>query len=83
MKFHEASEKIKSLQHKPTDEEMLQLYGLYKQATTGDINTDKPSFWNLVGKAKWEAWKTYEGISQDTAEKSYVALVELLLSKYQ
>lgn len=26
-----------------TDEDLIEIYGLYKQATVGDINIDKPS----------------------------------------
>ena len=37
--FLEAAEKVKNLKTKPNDSEMLELYGLYKQATVGDVNT--------------------------------------------
>jgi len=37
--FLEAAEQAKNLKSKPTDDEMLELYGLYKQATVGDVNT--------------------------------------------
>jgi len=39
--FLEAAESVKNLKSKPNDAEMLELYGLYKQATVGDINTGK------------------------------------------
>ena len=37
---------------------MLKLYGLYKQATVGDVNTDRPGTFSMdfAGKAKWDAW---------------------------
>lgn len=38
-KFNEAAEKVKNLKTRPNDEELKELYGLYKQATVGDINT--------------------------------------------
>lgn len=31
----------------------LQFYGLYKQATIGDVNTSRPSFFDFVGQKKW------------------------------
>jgi len=37
--FLEAAENVKNLKSKPNDDEMLELYGLYKQATVGDVNT--------------------------------------------
>ena len=41
--FTKAAEDVKKLQTSPTDEELLELYGLYKQATVGDINTGEPA----------------------------------------
>ncbi|KAA0202931.1 hypothetical protein HAZT_HAZT005532 [Hyalella azteca] len=39
MLFQEAAEKVKKLAKQPTDDELKEIYGLYKQATIGDINT--------------------------------------------
>ena len=44
-----------------TDEEKLKIYGLYKQATIGDVNTDRPGMFDLKGKAKWDAWNAQKG----------------------
>lgn len=49
---------------KLTDDELLQLYGLFKQASVGDNNTDKPGMLDFKGKAKWEAWNKNKGKSQ-------------------
>lgn len=38
-KFDTAAAEVKQLKAKPTDEEMLQVYSLFKQATVGDVNT--------------------------------------------
>ena len=37
--FEEAAEAVKNLPKKPTDDELLELYALFKQATVGDVNT--------------------------------------------
>lgn len=37
--FNKAAEDIKKLKSKPTDQELLEVYALYKQATDGDCNT--------------------------------------------
>lgn len=39
--FDKAAEDVKKVKAKPTDEELLFLYGLYKQAVVGDINTGR------------------------------------------
>lgn len=36
--FDRAAEEVKVLKQKPNHEEMTTLYGLYKQATVGDVN---------------------------------------------
>lgn len=40
--FDEAAEEVKKLKTRPTDEELKELYGFYKQATVGDINIGIP-----------------------------------------
>ncbi|ODQ50908.1 putative acyl-coA-binding protein [Saitoella complicata NRRL Y-17804] len=79
--FTKAAEEVKNLSKKPTDDELLCLYGLFKQATIGDNNTDKPGMFDLKGKYKWEAWNKLKGTSQEDAEKQYIALVEELKAK--
>jgi hypothetical protein len=38
-RFEKAATEVKSLPQRPTNDELLLLYGLYKQATVGDNNT--------------------------------------------
>jgi diazepam-binding inhibitor (GABA receptor modulating acyl-CoA-binding protein) len=52
------SKGLKDLQ----DDQRLQLYGLFKQSTIGDNNTAQPFIWDLVGRAKWDAWTNYRGM---------------------
>ncbi|XP_046564835.1 acyl-CoA-binding protein-like [Haliotis rubra] len=80
--FNKAAEEVKNLKSKPSDDEMLEIYALYKQATVGDCNTPKPGMLDLKGKAKWGAWDGKKGISQDEARVQYVAKVEELKGKY-
>lgn len=61
-----------------SNEEKLAMYGLYKQATIGDNNTEKPGFLDLKGKAKWNEWNQKKGMTQEEAKRQYVQLV----SKY-
>ena len=37
---------------------------------------------DFKGKAKWDAWKTKEGMSKEDAMTKYVALVGELKAKY-
>ncbi|XP_029044053.1 acyl-CoA-binding protein homolog [Osmia bicornis bicornis] len=82
-KFQEAAEAVKSLSKRPSDNEFLELYALYKQATVGNVNTSKPGALDLKGKAKWEAWKSKENMSKDDAKEAYIKLVNTLQQKYK
>ena len=80
--FEDAAEKVKHLPRKPDDSEMLKIYGLYKQATVGDCNTERPGFWSPVARAKWDSWNGYRNIGCDNAKEEYIKLVEFLSLKY-
>jgi diazepam-binding inhibitor (GABA receptor modulating acyl-CoA-binding protein) len=81
-KFTAAADAVKSLPSKPSDSELLELYGLYKQATEGPNGTPKPGFLDLKGKAKWQAWTDKKDLSKDAAMQAYVDMVETLKAKY-
>ena len=40
--FKAAAERVKSLTKRPSNDELLQLYALFKQASVGDCNTSRP-----------------------------------------
>lgn len=67
---------------RPTDEEFLELYALFKQATVGDNTTAKPGLLDLKGKAKWEWWNKQKGKSQEDAKKEYIAFAAKLVATY-
>ncbi|WAQ94590.1 ACBP-like protein [Mya arenaria] len=66
------------LKAKPTDAELLDLYALFKQASVGDVNTERPGMLDFKGKAKWDAWSAKKGLSKEDAEKAYVDLAKRL-----
>ena len=76
--FAEAQERVKKLSRRPSNEQLLQLYGLYKQATAGDAAGSRPGMLDLVGRAKWDAWAARKGTSRDEARRRYVSLVDEL-----
>ncbi|KAH0148646.1 hypothetical protein KCU82_g13431, partial [Aureobasidium melanogenum] len=84
--FKKAVEDSRKLQAKPSDDELLQLYGLFKQGTQDPPieSSDKPGMFDLKGKAKRNAWQKLvdEGVTPEDAQKKYVALVESLKKKH-
>lgn len=75
--FEQAAVRVKGLPEQP-DEVLLQLYGLYKQATLGDVAGDEPGMFDFVGRAKYDAWAERRGMSKDQAMQDYAALVTKL-----
>nr|AEK25827.1 diazepam-binding inhibitor [Micropterus salmoides] len=80
--FDKIAEDVKKVKTRPTDEELLDLYGLYKQAVVGDINTERPGTLDFKGKAKWDAWSSRKGMSKDDAMSAYITLGKEIISKY-
>ncbi|WP_008584321.1 acyl-CoA-binding protein [Niabella soli] len=77
--FEQAVADSKGLSEKPSNETLLQLYSLYKQATEGDINTDPPANpFDFVAKAKYNAWEDQKGKTREAAMAAYIALVSKL-----
>lgn len=58
-----------------TNEQKLNFYALFKQATVGDLPLDRPlpSRFAIAARAKHEAWDALRGTSGEEAKKRYVA----------
>jgi diazepam-binding inhibitor (GABA receptor modulating acyl-CoA-binding protein) len=72
--FEAAATRAKSFSGLSNDK-MLNLYKYYKQATVGDINTDRPGMFDPQGRYKWDAWNSVKGTSKEEARAKYIALV--------
>ncbi len=59
--FDKAVADSKNLPEKPDTATLLQLYALYKQASSGDVDGKRPGFTDMVGRAKWDAWNEIKG----------------------
>ena len=78
--FESAVERSKSLTERPSNDVLLQLYALFKQATEGDVNTERPGGFDFKNIAKWDAWKNKQGKSKEEARAEYVQFVNDLAS---
>lgn len=56
--FQTAADFVETHVSELEDDERLQLYGLYKQASCGPCATAKPSFIDFKGRAKWSVLPT-------------------------
>lgn len=77
--FRSAQERVKTLTTRPSNEVLLELYSLYKQATEGDVQGKRPGLLDPKGRAKYDAWAGRKGLGREAAMQQYVALVERLL----
>lgn len=73
--FEAAAAAVKQLARDPSNAAKLALYALYKQATEGDVQGRRPGGFDLVGKAKYDAWAALAGTAPDDARARYVAYV--------
>ena len=79
-RFEAATVSAKSLPSRPSNDDMLELYALYKQATAGDVSGDRPGGFDFVGGAKYDAWAGLQGTSSDEAMQRYIDKVTSLQS---
>ena len=80
--FEIYSQSIKALKTKPTDDELLNLYGLYKQATEGNCNTSQPWVFQIKEYSKWNAWTKRKDMNNLDATKRYINVAKNLIEKY-
>ncbi len=79
--FDDAQKRVKTLTEAPGNDELLELYALYKQATVGDISGSRPGMLDFKGRAKFDAWAKKKGSAKDPSMTAYVALVDRLTKK--
>ena len=80
--LEEAVALTKKFTSKPSNEELLKLYGLYKQSTEGDNQEERPGGFDFVAAAKYNSWLSFKGTGKDDATKKYIDLVNSISDKY-
>lgn len=81
-KFKAAVARSKELPQKPSNEELLNLYSLFKQASEGDNVEQRPGGFDFKAIAKHDAWANLKGMSKEDAMEKYITLVDDLHNKY-
>ena len=79
--FNKAVIRSKELTVRPSNDDLLKLYGLYKQATEGDVSGERPGGFDFKGAAKYDAWAELKGVSGEEAMEKYINLVNELHEK--
>jgi len=76
IRFKRASKRVQNLSSRPSNDYLLQLYALYKQANEGDCKGRASG--GLKERAKWKAWSSIIGMSEFDAMTKYCGFVDLL-----
>ncbi|MCH2267874.1 MAG: acyl-CoA-binding protein [Candidatus Poseidoniales archaeon] len=77
MRFKRATKRAWELPTRPSNEKLLEMYALYKQATEGDCEGRARG--GLRDRAKWKAWKGVAGTSEADAMERYCEIVDSLM----
>ena len=81
--FASAISRSKQLTARPSNEQLLDLYALYKQATEGDVSGERPGGFDFKAIAKYDAWASRKSTAKDQAMQEYIALVNNLVQQYR
>ncbi len=76
--FTQAVDGVHDLDTRPSNENLLKLYGLYKQATEGDVLGDRPGGFDFKAIAKYDSWASLKGKTKEEAMQDYIDLVASL-----
>lgn len=74
-RFEIAAEEQKNLKRPPDRDSLLQFYALYRQATIGDVQGERPGVFHMPAKAKYDAWANLKGMTKEVAMQGYIDLV--------
>lgn len=76
IKFKRASKRVWELSERPSNNQLLELYALFKQATEGDCQGKARG--GLKERAKWKSWNEINGMSESDAMQRYCSIVDQL-----
>jgi diazepam-binding inhibitor (GABA receptor modulating acyl-CoA-binding protein) len=81
--FESAVARSKEFTKRPSNEELLSMYGLFKQASEGDASGERPGGFDFKAIAKYDAWAELKGKSKEQAMQDYIALMDRLYQQYK
>ncbi|BAK76040.1 acyl-coA-binding protein [Pseudogulbenkiania sp. NH8B] len=79
--FVQAQADVKTLAERPDNQTLLQLYSLFKQATEGDVQGERPGMMDFINRAKYDARDKIKGMSAEQAMQGYVDAVNKLMNE--
>jgi len=80
--FTHAADDIKNLKQRPSNDELLELYALFKQGSVGDVQGARPAIFDIKGRKKYDSWAAKKAMPAADAMSAYLKLVASLQAKY-
>jgi acyl-CoA-binding protein len=77
--FEQSVQLIKTKTSHTSNEDLLILYGLYKQIMQGNCTTPQPWSVQLEQRARWDAWFACSGMNKNEAMQKYIQKVNDLM----
>lgn len=81
--FNKAISQSKELTKRPGNDELLELYSLFKQGSEGDVTGERPGGFDFKAIAKYDAWASKKGTLKEDAMQQYIALMKKLQDQYK
>lgn len=76
--FADAQKLAKQISSRPSNQELLDMYSLFKQASDGDVTGKRPGMMDFKRRAMFDAWAAKKGMATSDAQEKYVELVNRL-----
>ena len=73
--FEQSAQLVKTKTSPISNEDLLILYGLYKQVTQGNCTIAQPWAVQVEQRAKWDAWFSHSGMNKNEAMQKYIQKV--------
>uniref|UniRef100_A0A914VXB8 ACB domain-containing protein n=1 Tax=Plectus sambesii TaxID=2011161 RepID=A0A914VXB8_9BILA len=79
-KMSRAGYKGKHGQFEVPDDDKVDMFGMYMQATVGDVNSPKPSSDHPIELSKWQSWNGRKGLTREEAQNAFISRANRLLT---
>lgn len=76
--FEQAQEAAKTTTVSMSNDDKLQIYAHYKQATVGVCEGSRPSSFSVALCYKYDAWKALGSMDKEAAKSAYIAIMDRL-----
>lgn len=81
--FNKAADHLKKITSKLNNNQLLELYGYFKQGLEGECNVPRPGWMDGRGRRKWDAWKALGDMPKEKAKERYVELMHKFDPEYE